>query len=223
MMRQRQGASKMMALVAGLALLMGAAQGQKKDFLTEDEIERVRVAQDPNERLPLYLEFARLRIDQVQSLLKREKAGRSILIHDLLEEYVEIVDAMDIVADDALRRKVEVSVGVKAAMEGQQKLLPKLEAIREANPKDLERYRLVLEQAIQATNDSIELAQEDLGKRGAGITAADAAEKKARTEAMSTAEQKERKKAEQKEEETKEKRKAPTLKRKGETGTPPQE
>ena len=199
-----------------LFILAMTLAGQDRDFLTGDEVGQVRLVQERNERLQLYMLFAKQRMDQVESLLKREKAGRSILIHDLLEEYTKIIEAADTVTDDALKRKVDVSLGVKALAEAEKGLLARLEKIRDAKPKDVARYELVLETAIETTKDSFELAQEDLAGRGQSVIDRDAREKKERDALLSVKEQDEKKVSEKKETESQSKRKAPTLRKKGE-------
>lgn len=203
-----------------LFFLAIALTAQDRDFLTGDEVDQVRLVQERNERLQLYMLFAKQRMDQVESLLKREKAGRSILIHDLLDQYTKIIEAADTVTDDALKRKVDVALGVKALATAEKDLLARLEKVRDAKPKDMGRYELVLETAIETTKDSFELAQEDLAGRGQSVIDRDAREKKERDALLSTKEQSEKKVSEQKETEEKGKRKAPTLRKKGE-GAPP--
>ena len=187
---------------------------QNRDFLTADEADQIREAQDPNIRLKLYAHFGRQRIDLLKQSLSKEKAGRSAIVHDLLEDYTNIVEAIDTVTDDALKRKKPVDEGLAAAAAAEKEMLAVLEKIGEAPPKDFARYKFVLEQAIETTKDSIELAAKDVGERTADVTARAAKEKKDREASMSTKEQEEKKTVEATQQ--KKERKVPTLRRKGE-------
>jgi hypothetical protein len=190
----------------------------QRDFLTSNEVDQVRLAQEPNERLKLYLQFARQRVNQVQHLMTEEKPGRSVMVHDLLDEYGQIVDAIDTVADDALQRKVNIQDGMKSVGSAEEEILPLLEKIRDSQPKDLARYEFVLSQAIDTTRDSLAASSEDLTKRGAEAQAREKREKDQRESVMQPKELEEKKAAEQKAAaEDKNKRKPPTLLRKGET------
>jgi len=212
--------------------LVGAAcskplWGQQKDFLTEDEIERVRLAQDPVERLTLYVLLARQRVDQLEQLFAKEKAGRSILIHELLDQYSKVVEAIDIVADDALRRGLVIEEGILAAVAAEKAMLGKLEKFQALEAKDLSRYEFVLQGAVDATRDSIEASEEDLASRSKRVTEEAKKEKKDR-EALRTPEERDEKLAGEKKlnEDPKMKgRKPPTLRRKeedaGDSTVPP--
>jgi hypothetical protein len=208
-----------------LAFLLCIPAAAQRDFLTTDETDRVREAQEPNERMQLYTKFARQRIDQVKTLIASGKPGRSALIHDLLEDYGNIIDAIDTVADDALKHHKDITVGNAAVAKVEQQMVKTLQEIEESKPKDISRYDFVLKQAIDSTNESIELTNADLGKRATEVVAKDEQEKKD-IKAM-TAKSPEDVKAEAKKNadaplEEKTERKAPTLYKKGEVKPNPQ-
>src|ERR1700694_1696617 len=127
-----------------LVLLVLPAAAQQRDFLTPSEADQLREVQEPNERLKLYSKWALLRLDQVESMIASNKPGRAAFIHDLLEDYGRIVEAMDAVADDALRRTLSLDVGIAALTESEKDMMARLQKIRDSKPKDLARYEFVL-------------------------------------------------------------------------------
>lgn len=178
------------------ALLLVAVQAgaQTRDFLNTTEVEQIRLTQEPNERLALYAKFAKMRVDIIMQTLQKQKPGRSLLIHDMLEDYSHIIEAIDSVADDALRRKLAVDKGMLAVIPAEKDFTERLSKIEEMNPPDLSRFDFVLKQAIDTTADSLELSMEDSKKRQADILAADEKEKKERESSMSDKEVAARKK-----------------------------
>ena len=203
-------------------LALAAPLWAQRDFLTADEASQIREAQEPNERLKLYAKFAKERTQMAQSLVNKDKPGRSILIHDALEDYSKILDAIDDVTDDALLRKLEVKLGLEAVLAMEKQTLPLLQKIHSSQPKDLARFDFALQQALETTEDSIKASQEDLGKRGEQVEARDAREKKQLKELGATGDDDAKADGDKAEGDKKAdsdqqpKRKAPTLKRPGE-------
>ncbi|HLG97281.1 MAG TPA: hypothetical protein VKX49_13300 [Bryobacteraceae bacterium] len=203
-----------MRLLLIAALIAGGAFAQK-DFLTADEVDQIREAQEPNARLKLYVHFAKQRISEIQQFLAKDKPGRSALIHDALDEYAQIIDAIDTVSDDALQRKVPIDEGMKLVAAAEGEMLAVLQKIQDSNPKDMARFDFVLKNAIDATSDSKELSEEDAHMRAADL-AKEAAREKDQRRSLDSSLDKQEKKAEAKAEDAKPKRKAPTLYKPGE-------
>ena len=158
-------------LCAAFAGVMPAVA--QRDFLTADEIEKVREAQLPNDRLKLYALLARQRLDQLDRLLSKDKKGRSLSARELLEDYSNIIDAIDTVSDDALKRGSDIAEGTAAVTSSEKTFLALLQKIRDRAPADMDLYEVALKEAIASTSDSMELAKSDTGTRAAQLSAAD--------------------------------------------------
>jgi hypothetical protein len=201
--------------------MLAAPAAPQRDFLNSGEVQQIRDAQEPNLRLKLYADFSKARIDLVKNLLGKDKPGRSVMIHDVLEEYCKILDAIDTVADDAIARHVDVQAGLGAVAAIEKDMLPLLQKFQDSQPKDLDRYDFVLHQAIETTSDSLDAAQEDLGKRTEEVKSRVDQEKRERMESMSPVEREakqaaDQQAAEKQAEQEQKQRKAPTLYRPGE-------
>lgn len=189
----------------------------QKDFLTPDEADQLRLTQEPEERLRVYLKFAGQRMDLLEQLFAKPQTGRTGVIHDTLEQLTQIVEAIDTVIDDTLRRGRELK-SVDFVAKREREILKKLEGYAARELPDASRYAFALDTAIETIRDSTEMAEEDLRDRTRTVEQREADAKKER-ETMMTPQQMEssRKAEEKKAEEASKAKKKPTLMRKGET------
>jgi hypothetical protein len=185
-----------------------------EDFLTEFEADLIRVAQQPSDRVPQYLEFAKLRIALVDQLLAKEEPGRGAKVHKNLDELGRIVEAIDMVIDDALVKEADLEKTIPELLAVEQDLLTRLEAIQDEDADDLWRYEFVLEDAIDILADSIEMTTDDPTARKIELVEAEASDKAAREETMTEARKKDMEQVEEGQEE--EVRKRPSLLKEGE-------
>lgn len=205
-----------------IALLAVPGVRAQRDFLTADEVDQLRITQEPDPRLRLYLKFAQQRVDLLEQLFSRPATGRSGMIHTTLGQLTQIIEAVDTVIDDTLRKGRELE-SIEFVAKENRKLLEKLNKFLDQEPPDLDRYQFAMENAIDTLEDSAEMAEEDLRMRRRSVAEREADDRK-RREAMSTPERV-KEAAETREKEAEQQKKRPTLLRKGETlpgkGGPP--
>jgi hypothetical protein len=216
----------MKKLLIAAIMATGIPAFAQRDFLTSDEVEKVREAQEPNERLKLYVLLARQRLDQLQRLLEKDKKGRSLAARQLLEDYANIIDALDTVSDDALKRGADLALGTTAVREAENRFLSQLQKIKDRPPADVDLYNVALTEALAATSDSLDLSGQDVGSRAAKLNGEDR-KLKEDAEKVLTAEDPKGKigdqaSADAKADDGKPKRKPPTLYRPGEKPEPAQ-
>ena len=215
----------MRLVFVGIALTIAASAQEwlgEKDFLTQHEVGIIRETQEPNKRVAAYLHMAALRIELVNQLLAKEEEGRGGKIHENIEQYGRILEAIDAVIDDALLKDVDLDEAYIALLTQEAAFLQRLREIQDSDPEDMWRYEFVLEDAIEVTADSLEMAREDTSDRKRSILEADDAERAAREQASSAARRAEVEKAKAKErgKEATFESKRPTLLKKGETLDP---
>ncbi len=151
-------------LVAAALAASVAASAQQREFLSDTEIDQVREAQEPSGRIRLYVQFAKDRLDALDKQLAQESAQRAGAVHDLLYEYDRIVDAIGDTVDLAATKHALVRKGLAVAVKEVPEFLKRLRAVEAKNPKDIEEYRFILEEAIETTQSGLEDFKGELAK-----------------------------------------------------------
>ena len=132
------------------------AQGEK-DYLSQNEADKIRDAQDPGDRIKLYMSFAQDRIDKFEYELNRpqHEAQYDDILNNLMNGYVGCIDDAADQIDAAQEKQVDIRAAVKDMKEKDTAFLAKLEKFDQATGPDFEAYRYTLEDAIEGTKEAI--------------------------------------------------------------------
>jgi hypothetical protein len=163
-----------------LALLLLAsvaiAGRVRRDPLTEAETDQLReAAQDPGPRLKLYIKFAAARLETIQQLRTDPKmaAERGQRIHDLLEDFVNVVDEIDRNVDTYEEHDVDLRKPLKELIEADTGWQLRLRTLKEAPHSDsvaaseFREYSFTLETALDSVSSSADDARKILQEQEA--------------------------------------------------------
>lgn len=133
-----------------------AAQGEK-DYLSDEEADKIRDVQDPGDRIKLYMSFAQDRLDKFEYELNRpqHEAQYDDILNNLMNGYVGCVDDAADQIDEAQEKQIDIRAAVKDMKEKDTAFLAKLEKLDQASGPDFEAYRYTLEDAIEGTKEAI--------------------------------------------------------------------
>lgn len=140
--------------------LMAAAQAQSRhDVLTQPEIAQLReTAQDPLERLKLYIKFARARLASLEQAHADPKlADRAQQIHDRLQEFLSVYDELNDNVDTFADRKADMRKPLKHVIEADTEFQAKLRAFRDsgaAKEAEVGQYEFLLTNTIETVDTS---------------------------------------------------------------------
>lgn len=156
-----------------------AAQLGGREPLDETEIDKLReVAQEPDKRLKLMVEFARARLASIDQLRSdpRSAADRGSRVHDLLEDFTRLVDEIGDNLDDYAARKYDLRKALKIAIDGDTEFQLKLRTLKEqaagAGAKagtEGSDYAFVLQSAADAVDTSLDDSRKLLAEQEAAL------------------------------------------------------
>lgn len=153
---------------------IGNAQRVRRDPLTDAETNQLReTAQEPEKRLKLFVKFAKARLLAVEQTRADPKMAkdRGERIHDLLEDFTNIVDELDDNLDDYNHRNADLRKPLKDVIEGDTEFQLKLRHLKSATENDPQAaaeskdYEFVLENAVEAVNNSLQSSRSLLGEQ----------------------------------------------------------
>lgn len=151
-------------IIAVLLLSAVVWSAPRRDPLTQAEIEQMReTAMDPERRLPLIIEFARLRLANVERMRSdpRMAADRGVRVHDLLEDFTRLIDELGDNIDQFTRYNADIRKPLKLVIEAQNEFQIKLRSIKATQNdavfgKEYRDYAFVVDSAIEAVTASLE-------------------------------------------------------------------
>ena len=123
------------------------------------------MAQEPDKRLKLMVEFARARLAAIDHLRAEARlaADRGPQVHDLLEDFTKLVDEMGDNIDDYADRKYDLRKALKMVIDGDTEFQVKLRTLKEQGAgagakagSETGDYTFALQNAIEAVNMSLD-------------------------------------------------------------------
>jgi chromosome segregation ATPase len=132
-----------------------AGAAQKKEYLTESEADKIREADNPSDRIKLFISFADDRLKKFQYELSRQahERNRAELLNSLLNGYAGCVDDAADQIGLAQEKQADIRAGLKIMDAKTKDFLAVLEKLDQGGP-ELESYKETLEDAIDATKDA---------------------------------------------------------------------
>ena len=166
-----------------LAALAAGAQ-RKRDPLNTEEVDQLReAAQEPVQRLNLWVKFVRARMASLeQARADNKPAGeRGKLMHDLLEDLGAMVDEMDDNVANYHKQRADIRKPLALIIQMDDECLARLKALKEeeggrAAARSAAEYKFVLEDTIESVAASAESSRETLEEQNK--MAAEAKQKK---------------------------------------------
>jgi hypothetical protein len=154
----RKSGGAVLALFFLLSLL--AAQ-LREEPLNRKEIDELRdAAQQPAQRMKLYVDFARARLVSLEQMRADPKVkDRAQQTHDKLENFVAVYDELNDNIDTFVERREDLRKPLKMVIEADNEFQAKLRALasaRDSNPSEAEHYQFLLDNALETLDTGLQ-------------------------------------------------------------------
>jgi len=150
-----------LSIFLSLALLMAlsASAQRRHDPLTTEEINQLRDAMvEPDQRLKLYVTFARDRMNKLEQMRADPKTtDRARQTHDMLADFLSVYDELNDNVDMYVGRKDDIRKPLKLVIEADIEFQSKLRALKDAANADADeakQYEFLLSNALETVDSS---------------------------------------------------------------------
>jgi hypothetical protein len=161
---RRVGWSLTMMLVF-LSAPMIPAQAQKGDFLTGEEEDKLREAQDPSDRIGVYIDLGQVRLDRLEKYRREPKNSEydvEAFLKKQLDEYLSLNEELRNWIDGQAERHGDMRKGLRKLVEVYSKQLEQLRGIQQAPGNYAAAYAGSLPDAMTDVSDLLDGATKAL-------------------------------------------------------------
>ena len=159
----------MRALLASLLVFVvvpGLARGERKgDYLSDEEADKIRDAQDPSERIGVYLDLAQTRLVRIEDYRNRP-VDPTVDVEGYLDQqfdqYIRITDELKNWIQTQYDRHADMRAGLKKFIEVGPKQAEQLRHIQQSPDPYVAAYRKNLSDAIDDFDDALDGATKAL-------------------------------------------------------------
>jgi predicted nucleic acid-binding Zn-ribbon protein len=153
--------SKLACFLLGFSLLSTMWAQRRRDPLNPLEADQLRdAAQEPSERLKLYIQFTRTRLAALEQMRADPKVtDRGKQTHDRLQDFLDVYDELNDNIDTFVARKADLRKPLKTVLEADNEFQAKLRALKssaDAHKDEAAQYDFLLSNALDTIDSSVQ-------------------------------------------------------------------
>jgi len=141
------------------------SQAQEQDILSDEEDKKIREAQEPSDRIEVYIEFTQARLERVEEFSQKPADPRydtGPYLEKEMGQYVALTDELKNWIEDKYDRQLDMRRGLRKLLEAGPQQLQKLHRIQESPGPYAADYRGSLNDAIDDLTDALDGATKAL-------------------------------------------------------------
>jgi hypothetical protein len=145
-----------MLLVLNLGVLV---RGQTGDFLSEEEEDKLREAQDPSERIEVYLSLSQARLTRIEDFRDKPQDptyDTGAYLDRVMGQYISLTDELKNWIEDQYERQGDMRRGLHKLLEIGPKQLEELRHMQQTPDPYIADYRKSLGDAIDDLTDALD-------------------------------------------------------------------
>jgi len=151
---------KLACMMVACSLLSSLWAQRRRDPLNPVEQDQLRdAAQDPSERLKLYIEFSRTRLTSLEQMRADPKVtDRAQQTRDRLQDFLDVYDELNDNVDTFVQRKADLRKPLKTLIEADTEFQARLRALKssaDANKDEAKQYDFLLTSVLDTVDSSV--------------------------------------------------------------------